>query len=210
RELPVRRPGHRLPGFRPAPVALSALLVTVCGGTVLSGVAVADHRYRVAGSAHRADPPRRFVAPRAVRGGAHPGRGRVPDGGRAVDAGGTAVGVLLAAHPRLGTGRRWPGGPVDSAMAPAAFAPGDGRGLGRPGVDRADLHAAGPEHPVPRNRGATAGAGYRAGDRRWLRHRSDGRRSPAVQAADAVDRPDFLLVVPVALAGAGADAVAAG
>ena len=81
-----------------------------------------------------------------------------------------AVGVLLAAHPRLGARRRRPGGAVDPALAPAAAAARGDRRLGRPGSDPADLHPAGPAHPLPRHRGAAARAGHRAGDRRRLRH----------------------------------------
>ena len=63
------------------------------------------------------------------------------------------MGVLLAAHPRLGAGRRRPGGPVDPAMAPAAAAARGDRRMGWPGSDRADLHparAATPPTPAPR------------------------------------------------------------
>ena len=42
--------------------------------------------------------------------------------------------------------------------------------------------------------------------REWLRHRQPGARPPAVPSGDARDRPGVVLVVPVALAGAAADA----
>ena len=82
-----------------------------------------------------ADPSkRRSVAGDAVCGGPRTGRGGVAGGRRAVDPHVAAVGVLLAAHPGLGAGRRRPGGAVDPAVAPAAAAARGDRRMGRPGA----------------------------------------------------------------------------
>ncbi|ETZ64780.1 putative acyltransferase 3 [Mycobacterium sp. MAC_080597_8934] len=170
-------------------------------------MAAAHHRHHGVGAACPAAAG--DAAPGAVRGGAGADRGGVVGRGRAVDPHLAVVGVLLAAHPGLGAGGRRPGGPVDPAVAPAVAANGVDRRLGRSGIDPADLHPAQRPYPVSRHRGAAAGAGHRA-DHRWRRRHRRARAGPAaVPPGDARDRPDLLFLVPVALAGAVADARAA-
>ena len=74
--------------------------------------------------------------------------------------------------------------------------------MGRAGPDPAGLHLVEHEHPVSGYRRAAARCGHRAGDRRRLCRTCSRRRARPGIVADARDRPDVLLVVPVALAGA--------
>ena len=169
-------------------------------------MAGADHRHGVAGPARTQEP--RITG--TVCAGLWVGRGGFIGGGRPVDQHVGTLGVFLTAHPRLGAGGRWPGGPFNPAMAPATAVTRGGRRMGRVGADPADLHPVRPGHPLPRDRGAAARAWHRAGDRRRLCHRPPGSRSRVVPAGDARDRPSVVLVVSVALAGAATDAAVAG
>jgi hypothetical protein len=161
RQLPARRPGHRLPGADAA-LAVPALLVAGRGGAVLPALAGA------------ADPHRRgWRAPAAPRTGRRPRSslvlGLVAAGSFAVSlwtATLAAVGVLLAALPGLGAGRRRAGRrPHAPAGGAACRAAGRARRLAGlalvvVGCVRLDESTA-----VPGDGGAAAGARHGAGRR---------------------------------------------
>ena len=119
-------------------------------------------------------------------------------------------GVLFAAHPGLAVGRRRPGGPHGRPVAPTTGTSCRDRRMGRAGADPAGLHPVEPDHALSGYRRAVARAGRGAGDRRRLRHTFAGMRTRPGIVADARDRPDVLLVVSVALAGAAARTAVAG
>ena len=122
-----------------------------------------------------------------------------------------AAGVLFAAHPGLAVGRSaawWPSRPASGADCrhePAAIA--GWAGLALILLACTELSAA---HALSGYRRAVAHGGRGAGDRRRLCHPDSRMRPSPGVVADACDRPDLLLVVPVALAGAVAGTGVAG
>ena len=189
----------------PAAFAVPALLVVGRRGAVLPGVAAPDHRHGVAdpacASAHQAQAPsseRPYLVVLAL----------VAAVSFALSLVITYV-VTAVAFFSLPT-RAWQlaaGGLVALTadrwrrLPPRAAAITGWAGLAR---DPAGLHPVERGHPLSGYRRAVARAGRGAGDRRRLCRTCAGMRPCPGVVADACDRPDLVLVVSVALAGAGA------
>ena len=113
-------------------------------------------------------------------------------------------GVLLDAHPGVAAGCGRPDRSDSQPVAPSTGTACLDRGLGRSGGDPADLHPVGHDHALSGYRRAAARARRRAGNRRGLCRACARSRACAGVAADAGDRAGVVLVVSMALAGAGA------
>ena len=184
-------------------IAVSALLVAGCRGAVLSGVAVADPCHGVGDSPGATPESRRTRLTGSVPCGADVGCGGVllPLGG--ADLRTASIRLLLPADTCLAVGAGRNRGVHGTVVAQAPERYGGGAGMVRSGDDRRRLP---PDRRIVPVSGCGGSAAYRwrsVGDRRRLRDGRTRSRSTAGNRTDARDRPGFLFMVSVALAGSG-------
>ena len=207
-ELPLCPAGHELPERQWPGFAAPQLLVPRGGGTVLPGMAGAPR-----GGLPGLVAPTQASAPdfagygaAAVRGGR---RGDGPRGGlfprflNLAHSGQRAVGLLLAPHPSLGTGRRRPAGSRCTATSSAATAVDVRAQLGRHRGHCLLGRGVHGSHPVSGHGGPRPGSRRRRRGGRRLRPLPTGRRLAVGPLADAGHRAGLLHLVPLALAGIG-------